>query len=78
MLYLLDGKALPDNRADIAINLMDHIRDNPGKDVYEDTYLPIRYFQKSTAHLTFKRLELVDKMNGIIAKHYPGMLAAAR
>lgn len=78
MLYLLDGKVIPDNRADISINLMDHIRDNAGKDVYEDTYFSIRYFQKGTAHLTFKHPELVDKMNDIIAKHYPGMLATHR
>ncbi|ASN16103.1 restriction endonuclease subunit M [Pantoea ananatis] len=75
MLFLLDGKVIPDNRADISINLMNHIRDNPGKNVYDDEYFSIRYFQKGTAHLTFKRAELVDKINDIIAKHYPGMLA---
>ncbi|MBD8181820.1 DUF4942 domain-containing protein [Pantoea agglomerans] len=75
MLFLLDGKVIPDNRADISINLMNHIRNNPGKDVYDDEYFSIRYFQKGTAHLTFKRAELVDKINDIIAKHYPGMLA---
>ena len=75
MLYLLDGKAIRDNRSDISINLMNHIRDNPGKDFYEDTYFSIRYFQKGTAHVKFKRLELVEKMNDIIARHYPGMLA---
>ena len=74
MLYLLDGKGIPDNRADISINLMNHIRDNPGKDVYDDSYFSIRYFQKGTAHLTFKRPELVKKMNDIIAKHYPEQL----
>lgn len=74
VLYLLDGKAIPDNRADISINLMNHIRDNPGKDVYDDTHFSIRYFQKGTAHLTFKRPELVEKMNEIIAKHYPDQL----
>lgn len=75
MLYLLDGKAIPDNRGDISINLMNHIRENRGKDVYEDMYFSIRYFQKGTAHLKFKRPELVEKMNDIIAKHYPRMLA---
>ncbi|MCG5082866.1 DUF4942 domain-containing protein [Salmonella enterica] len=24
--------------------------------------------------MTFKRLDLVEKMNDIVAKHYPGML----
>ncbi|MGE4802513.1 DUF4942 domain-containing protein [Yersinia hibernica] len=76
MLFLLDGKPIPDNRGDITIRLMDHIRDNPSTDVYEDEFFSIRYFQKGTAHLTFKRLELVVRMNNIIAKHYPGMLAA--
>ena len=75
MLYLLDGKAIPDNRGDISINLMNHFRDNPGKDSYDDSYFSIRYFQKGTAHLTFKRSELVDKMNDIIAKHYPNQLS---
>lgn len=76
MLYLLDGKVIPDNRGDISINLMNHIRDNPDKDVYDDAYFSIRYFQKGTAHLMFKRAELVKRMNDIIAKHYPGMLAS--
>jgi hypothetical protein len=75
MLFLLDGKVIPDNRGDISIRLMEHIRDNPAKDAYEDNYFSIRYFQKGTAHLTFKLPNLVDKMNDIIAKHYPGMLA---
>jgi len=75
MLFLLDGKPIPDNRSDITTRLMTHIRDNPDKDVYEDDFFRIRYFQKGTAHLTFKRLELVERMNDIIAKYYPGMLA---
>ncbi|HFK4113865.1 TPA: DUF4942 domain-containing protein [Klebsiella aerogenes] len=75
MLFLLDGKSIPDNRGDISIRLMEHIRDNPAKNAYEDEYFSIRYFQKGTAHLTFKRLELIEMMNDIIAKHYPGVLA---
>lgn len=75
MLFLLDGKPIPDNRGDISIRLMEHIRANPAKNAYEDEYFSIRYFQKGTAHLTFKRLELIEMMNDIIAKHYPGVLA---
>ncbi|UYL03163.1 DUF4942 domain-containing protein [Pantoea ananatis] len=75
MLFLLSGKSIPDNRSDITTRLMAHIRDNPDKDVYEDEFFRIRYFQNGTAHLTFKRLDLVERMNDIIAKHYPGMLA---
>lgn len=76
MLFLLDGKPIPDNRGDVTTRLMEHIRDHPGVQSYEDDFFNIRYFQKGTAHLTFKRPELIEKMNDIIAKHYPGMLAA--
>ncbi|WP_447214173.1 DUF4942 domain-containing protein [Enterobacter ludwigii] len=75
MLFLLDGKPIPDNRGDISTRLMEHIRDNPAKDVYEDEFFRVRYFQKGTAHLTFKRLDLVERMNDIIAQHYPGLLS---
>ncbi|EAA4609021.1 DUF4942 domain-containing protein [Salmonella enterica] len=76
MLYLLDGKTIPDNRHDVSIRFMDFVRDNPHQQVFEDELFTIRYFQKASGHITFKRLDLVEKMNDIVAKHYPGMLAA--
>ena len=76
MLFLIDGKPIPDNRGDVTTRLMEHIRDNPSKDIYEDDFFSIRYFQKGTVHITFKRIDLTEKMNDIVAKHYPGMLAA--
>lgn len=54
---------------------MEYIRDNPASETYEDDLFRIRYFQKGTAHVTFKRAKLIERMNDIIAKHYPGMLA---
>ncbi|KXJ00847.1 restriction endonuclease subunit M [Serratia marcescens] len=75
MLILLDGKPVPDNRADVTRRLSDHIHENRHSNRYEDEVFTIKYFQKGTAHITFKRPELVDKLNDIIAKHYPGMLA---
>ncbi|OUK90088.1 hypothetical protein BZL69_25200 [Escherichia coli] len=36
----------------------------------------IRYFKKGSAHITFRKPELVDRLNDIIAKHYPGQLSA--
>lgn len=76
MLYLLDGKTIPDNRHDISIRFMDFVRDNPHQQVFEDELFTIRYFQKGSGHITFKRLDLVEKMNDIVAKHFPGMLPA--
>ncbi|WP_025122836.1 MULTISPECIES: DUF4942 domain-containing protein [unclassified Serratia (in: enterobacteria)] len=77
MLHLLDGKPLPDNRADLTARLYEHIRANPQMTkVYEDEYFSIKYFMKGSAHLTFRKPGLVEKMNDIVAKHFPGMLAS--
>ncbi|EJM5005109.1 DUF4942 domain-containing protein [Salmonella enterica] len=76
MLMILDGKPVPDNRADVTRRLGDHIHENRGSNSYEDGMFKIKYFQKGTAHITFRRPELVDKLNDIIARHYPGMLPA--
>ncbi|MGL5455542.1 MAG: DUF4942 domain-containing protein [Citrobacter telavivensis] len=76
MLMILDGKPIPDNRADVTRRLGDHIHDNRHNNRYEDEMFAIKYFQKGTAHITLKRPDLVDQLNDIIAKHYPGMQAA--
>ncbi|MDK1711659.1 DUF4942 domain-containing protein [Serratia marcescens] len=76
MLMLLDGKPVPDNRADVTRRIGDHIHENRHSNRYEDEMFTIKYFQKGTAHITLKRPELVDKLNDIIARHYPGALAA--
>lgn len=76
MLMFLDGKPVPDNRADVTRRLGDHIHTNRHSNRYEDEMFTIKYFQKGTAHITFKQPELVDKLNDIIARHYPGALAA--
>ncbi|AWF35629.1 methyltransferase domain protein [Klebsiella oxytoca] len=76
MFYLLDGKTIPDNRHDVSIRFMDFVRDNPHQQIFEDELFTIRYFQKGSGHITFKRLDLVEKMNDIVAKHFPGMLPA--
>lgn len=76
MLVLLDGKPVPDNRTDITRRLSDHIHENRHSNRYEDEMFVIKYFQKGTAHIVFKRPELVDKLNDIIARHYPEALSA--
>ncbi|EAC1476282.1 TPA: DUF4942 domain-containing protein, partial [Escherichia coli] len=51
-----------------------HIRSVQGKECYEDEMFSIRYFKKGSAHIRFRKPELVDRLNDIIAKHYPGVL----
>ncbi|CAI2489964.1 DUF4942 domain-containing protein [Serratia proteamaculans] len=75
MLMILDGQPIPDNRADVTRRLGDHIHEERHSTRYEDEMFAIKYFQKGTAHITFKRHDLVHKLNDIVAKHYPNMLA---
>lgn len=75
---LVNDKPTSDNRGNISTRLMEHIRENPAKETYEDEFSSIRYFQKGTAHFTFKRLELVERMNDIIDKHYPKILSSKK
>lgn len=75
MLMLLDSKPIPDNREDVTRRLGEHIHAQRNSTTYEDEMFTIKYFQKGTAHITFKRHDLVHKLNGIVAKHYPNMLA---
>jgi hypothetical protein len=46
------------------------------RDRDEGKMFAIKYFLKETAHITFSRPELVEKLNDIIALHYPGALVA--
>ena len=77
MLMILDGKPVPDNRADVTRRLDDHIHANRHSNRYEDEMFVITYFQKGTAHIVFRRADLTEKLNDIIARHYPGILPSS-
>ncbi|WP_048796111.1 MULTISPECIES: DUF4942 domain-containing protein [Serratia] len=76
MLMIIDGKPIPDNREDVTRRLNDHIHENRHSTHYEDEMFRIKYFQKGTSHITFKKPDLIDRMNDIVAKHFPAMLPA--
>jgi len=43
-------------------------------EVFTCEYFTIRAYKKGSAHITFTRPDLVEKVNDIIARHYPGAL----
>lgn len=45
---------------------------------FTDEYMDIKWFKNGNGHITFTKPAVVDKLNSIIAKHYPGALPAAR
>lgn len=79
VLHVLDGKPEPDHRGGTSALLSRAGLGYASRTGTVDTdYLSIRTFKNGNGHITFKRLDLVDKMNLIIAKHYPGALPAPK
>ena len=46
--------------------------------LYEDEYIHIRWFKNGNGHLTFKREDIVSRMNEMIAKHRTNALPEPR
>jgi hypothetical protein len=79
VMAVLDGKPEADHRNGVRAALTKcGIRWGYPRGVCETDYLAIRCFKNNNGHITFKRHDLVEKMNKIIAKHYPGALPAPK
>lgn len=77
-LCLFDGKPEPDHRH--AVRHLIEDADRAGKQTAENDYFSLRWFKNGNAHLTFKpsAMPLVDKLNAILTRHFPGALPAPR
>ena len=79
--HVLDGRPEPDHRGGISAMLtaagLNSYYPRRAGDCAND-YLSIRTFKNGNGHVTFKRLDLVDRINRIIAKHYPDALPAPK
>lgn len=76
LFHKVDGKPELDHRVGAYHLLSEAMREHRD---YVDEYVHIRVYRKAqTAHITFKRPDLVIRMNQIIAKTYPGALPPAR
>lgn len=69
---VLDGKPEPDHRQGWYERLTkcDKTTDADAA----DDYMTVKSYRNGNCHITFLRSDLVDRMNKIIAKHYPGAL----
>lgn len=68
----LDGKEHHPRELETAINGVLKTDEN----LYEDDYYKIRCFKKGTMHIEFKRQDLLDKANRLIADYYEGQALA--
>ncbi|MCK8417783.1 DUF4942 domain-containing protein [Erwinia amylovora] len=77
--YLFDKKPLPDHRSGVSQQLAEFFTANGfNGSVFEHEYFSIKYFMKGTAHIKFKRPDVVDAINDLIAEMHPGALPAPR
>ena len=70
--HVLDGKPEPDHRTG-TYHVLSKTRDD-GAHEHDGEYVHLKWFRNGNGHLTFKRPDLVEKMNAILTKHYPGAL----
>ncbi|MDB6375013.1 DUF4942 domain-containing protein [Photorhabdus bodei] len=74
ILNILDGVNVKDHRNSIGTLFYEHIINSKESTEYKGDYFSIRYFKKGTSHILFNRLDLLEKLNDIIARHYPDVL----
>lgn len=76
VLHILDGKPEPDHRNSLTAQFRSSIHHTKERgNTLETEYVHARWFKKGTVHITFKRLDLVDKMNVLLAEEFPDALA---
>jgi hypothetical protein len=75
-MHVLDAKPVP-HRHKIREAILKAITAGSAR-LYEDDYIFIRWFKNGNGHLTFKRDDIVIKMNEMIAKHRANTLPQPR
>lgn len=70
--HVLDGRPEPDHRRGTFHRVSE--AKHQSLDFDETEFFTLKWFKKGTAHLTFKRADLVEQMNRILAKHHPNAL----
>jgi hypothetical protein len=76
VMLVLDGKPEPDHRQGAHFTLTEAQWPNCG-DMELHGMVRVRGFKNGNAHLTFLRLDLVEKLNRILARHHPNALPPA-
>jgi uncharacterized protein DUF4942 len=75
---VVDGKPEEDHRNCLGQRLRVAHGHGVATGEHVDDYMAVKWFKNGNGHITFTRPDLVDRLNSIIAKHYPGALPEAR
>lgn len=77
--HLCDGKPEADHRTGAYRLIADAMQiTSEWPKLAENDYVSIRLFKNHNGHVTFKRPDLIQRLNRIIAKHYPHALPAPK
>ena len=77
--HLCDGKLEADHRTGAYRLIADAMQTmSVWPKLAENDYISIRLFKNHNGHVTFKRPDLIQRLNRIIAKHFPHALAAPK
>lgn len=73
--YILEERPVPDHREADGAKFAEFFNKH-GFDgsIYEGEFFSMRYYMKGSAHITFKRPDLVEHLNDIVARRYPDAL----
>lgn len=74
--HVADGKPQPDHRDNFAA--LHTYRNAVEASAYESEYIEARGFLNGNLHIRFKRMDLVERMNEVIARQFPGALPAPK
>ena len=67
--HVLDGKPAPEYQQGICAAIRTELAKREGNEAATE-YFTVRWFQNGNAHLRFKRQDLVEKANKLIAAHF--------
>jgi len=77
--HVCDGKPEADHRRSTYHLISQALHETNGWPKHaENEYFSIRLFKNQNGHVTFKRSDLVTRLNRILAKHFPHALAAPK
>jgi len=69
---VLDNKPVP---ADYSQTIQGQVRRLDGPQVIDNDYLTVKIYKNGNGHVLFKRMDLVEKLNSVIARNFPFHLA---
>lgn len=80
VMLVLDGQPERDHRNGAYHVLKEHFgyHKHSNEKIEIAGMITVRCYKNGNAHIEFLRLDIVDKMNSIVAKHHPGALPAKR